>query len=201
MAIPDTKIFLSEHRQYTSTIERLLFLLRQSVASEDQMSFFDLIEHDLSELQRIVESFATSMGVVVEQKEPLDILGKALLVDSDPVQLLQTRDSLIRGGFIVEVASNGKQAFDFFCNDKFDLIVTDCQLSELDGFLLTKAIRKLELQKAVQRHIPIIAYTSFGGAGYKERCLEVGMSRYLKRPMLKDELVASLKEVLMFSRD
>ena len=187
--------FVSEHRRYTSTIERLLFLIQQSPLLEDQIGYFDLLEHDIEELKKLLDEYLAHDSAMKEALHaPLES-ASVLLIDSDPVQLMQTRDTLIRGGFSVQTAMNGKKAFDLYCENHFDLIVTECQLAELDGFLLTKAIRKLEHQKNTEEALPIVAYTSFGGAGYKERCIEVGMNAYLKKPLLKEQLILAINNV------
>ncbi len=91
-------------------------------------------------------------------------------------------------GFNAESALNGIEALDAAKNKKYDLILMDVQMPEMDGFTATKKIRELENYKT----IPVIAITAHALLGDKEKCLEAGMDDYLSKPVVADKLVHML---------
>ncbi|MEO5754862.1 MAG: response regulator [Chthoniobacterales bacterium] len=97
-----------------------------------------------------------------------------------------------RGHSLVH-ASNGREALESFTHEKFDLILMDVQMPELDGMAATGRIRDLE--KATGAHTPIVAMTAHAMAGDRERCLEAGMDDYISKPIRKAELLALLDRI------
>jgi CheY-like chemotaxis protein len=77
------------------------------------------------------------------------------------------------------VANNGKEAYDTFLAQPFDLILMDVQMPEMDGYDATQAIRAAERDS----HVPIVAMTAHAMRGDQERCLEAGMDAYLAKPI------------------
>lgn len=83
------------------------------------------------------------------------------------------------------MAQNGREALDLLSNNPnaFDLVLMDIQMPEIDGYEATRQIRhNLGLQ------IPIIAMTAHALAGEREKCLQLGMSDYLSKPIREQEL-------------
>ena len=77
------------------------------------------------------------------------------------------------------IANNGKEAYDTFLAQPFDLILMDVQMPEMDGFEATLAIRAAERDS----HVPIVAMTAHAMKGDQERCLEAGMDAYIAKPI------------------
>lgn len=67
----------------------------------------------------------------------------------------------------------------------YDLILTDCQMPEMDGFELTRQIRGLSDERA---RIPIIALTASAMKSDQEKCIEAGMNDYISKPIDRDYL-------------
>ena len=63
-------------------------------------------------------------------------------------------------GCTITVANNGCEAVEATAQTAFDLILMDCQMSEMDGLTATASIRRQEAEAASQRHVPIIALTA-----------------------------------------
>ena len=114
-----------------------------------------------------------------------------LLVEDNEVNRLVIAAQLEVLGYVVDIAENGTQGLEKWENGRFDLILTDCQMPEIDGFEMTKVLRKQEKEQKTSR-IPIIAITASALQGEFERCLAAGMDAYLPKPV---EL-AQLKERL-----
>jgi len=83
----------------------------------------------------------------------------------------------------IDVAENGLIAVDMFSRDpdRYDMIVMDIQMPEMDGYEATKAIRSLEANRA--KSIPIIAMTANVFKEDIDRCLEAGMTDHLAKPI------------------
>ncbi len=97
-----------------------------------------------------------------------------------------------RGHSLVH-ATNGREAIEAYAREKFDLILMDVQMPELDGLAATGRIR--EIENATSTHTPIVAMTAHAMAGDRERCLEAGMDDYISKPLRKAELLALLDRV------
>jgi two-component system, sensor histidine kinase len=95
-------------------------------------------------------------------------------------------------GCKVDLAVNGRQAVDAVKENKYDLILMDCQMPELDGYSATGEIREFE-QLIEGSHTPIIALTAHAMSGDRERCLTAGMDDYLSKPLHQSQLQLILK--------
>jgi CheY-like chemotaxis protein len=94
---------------------------------------------------------------------------------------------LERLGHQVVVASNGVEAVDALRAERYDLVLMDVQMPEMDGI---EAIRRIRGGHAGDQNlqIPIVAMTAHAMKGDRERCLESGMSAYLAKPIKPVEL-------------
>lgn len=88
-------------------------------------------------------------------------------------------------GHSVQIANNGHEAVSAVQNGSFDLLFMDVQMPEMDGLEATAHIRALP---APHCNIPIIAMTANAMKGDEEHCLKHGMSDYLAKPILLDQL-------------
>lgn len=85
-----------------------------------------------------------------------------------------------------EFAGNGKEAVDAATRNRYDLILMDCSMPEMDGYDATVRIRNFE--EGLGRRTPIIAMTANTQRGDAEKCLAVGMDDYLAKPITLVEL-------------
>lgn len=104
-------------------------------------------------------------------------------------QVLVTR-ALEKRGHTVDVASDGNQAVELATKTKYDVILMDLQMPEMDGFQATAVLRKLDATSTV----PIIALTAHAMVGDRERCIEAGMDDYLAKPLDLVRLVQIVEE-------
>ncbi|MEO7273089.1 MAG: ATP-binding protein [Vicinamibacterales bacterium] len=88
-------------------------------------------------------------------------------------------------GHHAEAVSGGRQAVDAVARERYDLVLMDCEMPDLDGFAATRAIR--EAEQPAQR-VTIVAMTASTLAEDRERCLAAGMDDYLTKPMRLEAL-------------
>ncbi len=98
-------------------------------------------------------------------------------------------------GLGVEVAANGIEGLALWKSGRFDLVLTDCHMPEMDGFEMTAEIRKQEKARGENR-IPVIAITANALKGESERCLAAGMDDYLSKPVALNALQKTLEQWL-----
>ncbi|MEN8178558.1 MAG: response regulator [Pseudomonadota bacterium] len=116
-----------------------------------------------------------------------------LLVEDNPVNQLVALDMLERFCERIDVAENGQAAVKYMSANGYDLILMDCHMPEMDGFVATKAIRSQEPKGS---HVPIIALTADVQKGVQEQCRAAGMDDYLSKPFNQDVLQAKLEKWL-----
>jgi two-component system, sensor histidine kinase and response regulator len=107
-------------------------------------------------------------------------------------------------GYRADAVANGLEVLEALRRTRYDFILMDCQMPEMDGYETTRAIRQWE--QSVEDPSPwpapiyIIAATAHAIQGDREKCLAVGMSDYLSKPMLVPELQAALERGRRASR-
>ncbi|MBC7882181.1 MAG: response regulator [Anaerolineae bacterium] len=105
---------------------------------------------------------------------------RILLAEDNPINQMVAQRQLAKLGCHVTVVSNGQEALEALAQDEYTLILMDCQMPVMDGFLTTKEIRR---QFGHKKHIPIIAMTANVMNGEKQLCLDCGMDDYLAKPV------------------
>lgn len=111
------------------------------------------------------------------------------------VRVLLAEDTLVNQQFAemvleemeieVEIAEDGLKTVQLWQQGKFDLILMDCFMPEMDGY---EATRKIRLFEKEQKHIPIIAVTANVVESAKQDCLNAGMDDFLSKPYEDVEL-------------
>lgn len=122
---------------------------------------------------------ATSTGSTPDLKSLRN--GLVLVAEDHPANQMVAQLQLSELGLSVHTVGNGREAVHAFENEKYDLILMDCQMPEMDGFAATRVIRKLE--SGAGRCTPIIAMTANAMVGDKEACIAAGMNDYISKPV------------------
>jgi PAS domain S-box-containing protein len=132
--------------------------------------------------------------------------GRILVVEDNPINQDVATGILENMGCRVVTAPNGRHAVRLVAQEKFDLVLMDCEMPEMDGFEATKRIRELEeLNNALPEegeagpssHLPIIALTAHALADIREKCLRAGMDDFLVKPFDEKQMAKALARWLI----
>jgi len=116
---------------------------------------------------------------------------RILLAEDNPVNQRVARTILEKAGHEVTVAHNGREALARAQAMRFDVILMDVQMPEMDGLEATRAIRGLETGR--EGRVPIVGVTAHAMKGDRERCLGAGMDGYLPKPIRPAALFAAIE--------
>ncbi len=115
----------------------------------------------------------------------------SILLVEDEIKLGKAiQDELVRQGYEVEVATNGKEAEKMFKKQAFSLVLFDINLPYKDGFALCREFRKHN------QKVPIVMLTAAGQISDKVTAFELGADDYIVKPFHFDELFARIKVFL-----
>jgi CheY-like chemotaxis protein len=114
---------------------------------------------------------------------------RVLLAEDNLVNQKVAAHALAKLGCLVTVVGTGAQAVKAWESARYDVILMDCQMPELDGYEATREIRRRE---AAQEHIPIVALTAHAMNGAQPECFAAGMDDYLSKPLDRVKLRACL---------
>jgi PAS domain S-box-containing protein len=117
-----------------------------------------------------------------------------LLAEDNPVNQKVATLILEKRGHKVTVVPDGRQAVEALGRGRFDLVLMDVQMPELDGYAATAEIRKMEGESG--GHIPIVAMTAHAMKGDREKCLAAGMDDYISKPIYPEELYRTMERVM-----
>jgi len=101
---------------------------------------------------------------------------------------------LVRRGYAVRLATNGRQALTLAQNGGFDLLLLDIHMPEMDGFEVAQYIRAYE--RVSGGHLPIVALTARARKEDRERCLAAGMDDFLAKPIQAADLWGAIDRVV-----
>ncbi len=114
-----------------------------------------------------------------------------LVVEDSPVNRLVAVHVLERCGFRSHVVNDGREALGALSTQRYDAVLMDCQMPDIDGYEATRELRRREAGRA--RHTPVIAMTAHAMAGDREKCLDAGMDDYIAKPVRSQTLVDVLR--------
>jgi signal transduction histidine kinase/DNA-binding response OmpR family regulator len=118
---------------------------------------------------------------------------RILLAEDNVVNEKVARHTLQRLGFHVDSVSNGREAVTAWLTGRYDLILMDCQMPELDGYEATREIRNREPDL---QHIPIVALTAHAMKDDDLKCKAAGMDDHLTKPIDRERLRLCLEHHL-----
>jgi len=119
---------------------------------------------------------------------------KVLVVDDNPVNQRLAVRLLEKHGHSPQPATSGRAALELLAHTRFDLVLMDVQMPDIDGLEATATIRRGEQSTGL--HIPIIAMTAHAMTGDRQRCLAAGMDAYVAKPVNVKDLFAAIESVV-----
>jgi signal transduction histidine kinase/CheY-like chemotaxis protein len=123
-----------------------------------------------------------------------------ILVAEDNVVNQKVVCSMIRReGWTAVLAANGKEAYERFLKENFDLVLMDVQMPEVDGLQATTLIRQEELRRSAGQppaRVPIFALTAHTSRAQHEECLSEGMDAVITKPVSLPALRKALSPVI-----
>ncbi|MGI9241007.1 MAG: response regulator, partial [Verrucomicrobiales bacterium] len=111
--------------------------------------------------------------------------GRILIAEDNQINQAVAKKMVGRMGFQVDVVATGKEALEAVSGKRYDLVLMDCQMPELDGYAATEQIR---LMANPTSQIPIIALTAGAMDENRERCREAGMNDFIAKPIDRPRL-------------
>ena len=145
-------------------------------------------------LKQWKEKTAAQIDVDVDVDANISIERLNILVAEDnPTNQILMKNMLSNIGCRFQIVSNGNEVIDSVRDFKFDLILMDCQMPEMDGFQATKLIRRSNSLPDEIVNIPIIALTANAIKGDEQACYKAGMNDYLAKPITLNILKQKLR--------
>jgi len=118
---------------------------------------------------------------------------RILVAEDNPTNQLILSTMLHELGHQVAIADNGLEACARLRQDRFDIVLMDMQMPEMDGMAASRTIRAMAEPYA---SVPIIAITANALAGDRERCLAAGMDGYITKPIDLPLLIQAMDQAL-----
>ena len=122
---------------------------------------------------------------------------RILVVEDDPSIRLGLEDTLNAKGYEVDAVARGGEGAERALNGRYDLVVLDVMLPDLDGF---EVCRRIRASRGPQRSVPVIMLSARGAELDRVRGLELGADDYVTKPFSLMELLARVASVLRRAR-
>ncbi len=131
---------------------------------------------------------------------------RILLVDDDLINQKVMVNVIKRRGWEAVSALSGRQCLDRLASQRFDLVLLDIQMPELNGFETALLVRQQEARRAqaadpvattaLPARVPIIALTTVSEPGTRDKCLSAGMDDHLTKPVNTQALYSMVQKFL-----
>jgi two-component system, cell cycle response regulator DivK len=117
---------------------------------------------------------------------------KVLLVEDNEMNRDMLSRRLIRRGYEVVFAVNGKEGVDLARSEKPDIILMDMSLPVMDGWEATRCVKADD----ATRSVPVIGLTAHAMSGDREKAIEAGCDDYDTKPVEIDRLIGKIERLL-----
>jgi PAS domain S-box-containing protein len=143
----------------------------------------------------LLQAVTRAIDGTLDANPPSDVAsaqkqGSVLLVEDNSVNQKLASHFLEKLSCSADLAANGFEAIEMCRRKRYDVILMDCQMPEMDGYAATGQIR---CSLGPNRNTPIIALTANALTEDRERCLAAGMNDYIAKPIRRDQLAEMLR--------
>ena len=163
-------------------------IIIKGVKSEER-----LLDETALFMHRVIADMPNKQQTVIKSMHASEDVFKdktVLIVDDDMRNIFALKKVLSDQNMIVTRADNGKAALEIIKNNpKFDIILMDIMMPEMDGYETMRAIRKM----VDQRDVPIIALTAKAMKEDRQKCIEAGANEYMAKPIVIEKLLSLLR--------
>jgi two-component system sensor histidine kinase/response regulator len=135
-------------------------------------------------------------GIPIPETSPRLDGGLCLLAEDNEINRMVASELLEQAGAVCDIAVDGLEALQKAQDKKYDFILMDCQMPELDGFEATRRLREAERNAGDGVRRVIIALTANAIKGDRELCLEAGMDGYVTKPIDPAELLRTIHSLV-----
>jgi len=176
-------------REENETLEKYAeSIIIKGVKSEER-----LLDETALFMHRVIAEMPNKQQSVIKGMHASEDVFKdktVLIVDDDMRNIFALKKVLSDHNMKVLRADNGKAALEIVkTNPKFDIILMDIMMPEMDGYETMKAIRKIPNQK----NVPIIALTAKAMKEDRQKCIEAGANEYMSKPIVIEKLLSLLR--------
>jgi len=155
-----------------------------------QAVLFDAIN---DALQGPVERTANTVPLDAELPDCSD--KRILIAEDNTINQKVITGMLARMSCHVDLAENGMEALEMLAQDRYDLVLMDCQMPVMDGYEAVRTLRGRELSGNLKR-TPVVALTAHASNVERDKCLSAGMDDFLSKPVSKTLLTKTLVQWL-----
>jgi PAS domain S-box-containing protein len=149
----------------------------------------------LAALHRASGPAATGTSATLRRSEPPCPHLRILVAEDNPINRQVVLAVLNQFGYDARAVSNGREAIGALRREKYDLVLMDCAMPEMDGYEATRMIRNADVG-ALDTKIPIVALTAAAMAEDRQKCRQAGMDDYLSKPLDPEALARVLAKWL-----
>jgi CheY-like chemotaxis protein len=139
---------------------------------------------------------AAERSTAVSQREELSRRSlEILLIEDNFIGRRLIKNIIENIGWKIDLACDAFEGLDYYANKKYDLILLDIQMPEMNGYEFTRKLRGEEKAGGVER-TPIIAVTAYSLPSDRENCFAAGMDGYISKPISVDNFYSTISDVL-----
>jgi|GEM_PF-5714281 len=124
-------------------------------------------------------------------ESPKDVL----LVEDNEINQLVTNQILLREGYVIEIASTGRQALDMLSKQRYRLILMDVQIPEMDGLQITRVIRDRK-SPVLDHEVPVVALTAYNSDEDRAACMNAGMDDFIPKPLDLSSFILTVRSYI-----